>query len=285
MISLSSQVGYVHEPFNRGHGQCICGYDVPHWYNAVTKENEDMVRRHFDHLLRFGPQTLISDLRHGKVKKIGVQLRRGQFDPLSAIRKDRPLIKDPLALLAADWLADNYAAQVIVTVRHPAAFVDSIIRKNWTFDFANLSAQESLLEGKLAPYAEDIRDMAFRQGAGAGARVRIEEQAILLWTVLHAVIQNYRSRYPDWKILRHEDISRTPFLHFEELYAWLGLDFDQEIRHKIETFVNPHKETSGKRNSADNAKRWKEKLSPELVSEIREGTASVAPAFYENQDW
>lgn len=285
MISLSSQVGYVHEPFNQSHGKCVCGYDIPYWYNAVTEANEDQVRRHFDHLLRFGSQTLLSDLRNGKLKKIGVQFRRGQFDPYSAVRRHRALIKDPLALLAADWIADAYAAQVIITVRHPAAFVDSIIRKNWIFDFRNLTSQPALLEGKLSRYAEELEHAASIQGAAAGAEMGVEEQAILLWKVLHDVIISYREQYPEWLILRHEDISRNPFAHFQDLYGKLGLKFSADVRTSIEGFVNPIKETAGKRKSADNAKRWATKISPEMADRIRKGTEEVALAFYNDQDW
>ena len=286
MISLAKGVGYVHEPFNRAHGRCVCGYDIPLWYKAVTPENEASVRRHFEHLLRFGPQTVISDLKNGKLKKLGVQLRRGQVDILSAIRNDRPLIKDPLALLAADWLADNLNAQVIITVRHPAAFVDSLIRKNWMFDFNNLTQQAGLMAGKLHPFAEELKRMASLQGDGAqDAKVRIEEQAILLWKVLHHVIANYQTNCPDWMILRHEDVSTTPFAHFEKIYDWLGLEFSPETRDQIDGFVNPITESAGKRNSKDNVKRWKTKLTPELIAEIRSGTEEVAAHFYTDKDW
>lgn len=42
--------------------------------------------------------------------------------------RSRPLVKDPFALFSAEWFADNFDAEVIVIVRHPAAVVSSIKR-------------------------------------------------------------------------------------------------------------------------------------------------------------
>ncbi len=293
MISLADGVGYIHEPFNQGHGQCICGYNIECWYQGVRPETELIFRRHFDHLLRFSGHTLLSDVKNAKFKKIGVQLRRGQLDVVSAIGNHRPLIKDPLALLSADWLYESYGAQVIITVRHPAAFVDSLRRKNWTFDFRNLTNQPELLQGKLAPFSEELMAAAElnqkieqgSEGADAGAVFPIEKQAMLIWKVLHSVILDYQRKFPDWIVLRHEDISITPFEHFKNIYEQLGLPFTLKVKSQLDSFVNPKTETAGKRRSADNVRRWKSRLPPQLIEEIRTFTSEISDHFYSDNDW
>ena len=51
------------------------------------------------------------------------------------LRGRRPLVKDPIALFAAPWLADRFNLDVVAMIRHPAAFASSIKLKRWHFDF------------------------------------------------------------------------------------------------------------------------------------------------------
>ena len=39
-----------------------------------------------------------------------------------------PLIKDPIAIFSADWLADKYDMNVVVLSRHPLGFISSLLK-------------------------------------------------------------------------------------------------------------------------------------------------------------
>jgi hypothetical protein len=71
-----------------------------------------------------------------------------------------PLIKDPIALFAAEWLADVFGVRVVVLIRHPAAFAASLKRLNWTHPFGDFLAQPLFMRDLLAPFEEDIRRFA-----------------------------------------------------------------------------------------------------------------------------
>ncbi len=67
-------------------------------------------------------------------------------------RGGRAIIKDPFALLMAEWIDARTAADVIVCVRHPAAFASSIKRLGWRLDERWLLSQDGLMADELAPH-------------------------------------------------------------------------------------------------------------------------------------
>src|SRR4051794_31102993 len=88
-------------------------------------------------------------------------------------------------------------------VRHPAAFASSIKLKRWHFDFNHFLRQEELMNGLLAPFADDVRQLAAKNDD-------LLEQAILQWRCFHHAIRQYQLAPPDWQFVRHEDLSLDP---------------------------------------------------------------------------
>jgi hypothetical protein len=115
----------------------------------------------------------------------------------------RPLVKDPLALLSAEWFAQEFGADVVVIVRHPAAFVSSLVRLQWSHPFDDFLRQDRLLEERLSSFAAEINEFAHRPR-------EIIEQGILLWRILYSVVGGYADAHPEWTFVRHEDVSATP---------------------------------------------------------------------------
>src|SRR6185369_11076039 len=97
----------------------------------------------------------------------------------------RPLLKDPLALFSAEWLADRFNMDVVIMIRHPAAFVSSIKKLNWTHPFSHFLEQPLLMETVLSPFTAEIKEHASKEYS-------ITDQAILLWRLLHYVTMNYQ---------------------------------------------------------------------------------------------
>ncbi len=60
-----------------------------------------------------------------------------------------PLVKDPIALFSAEWLAATFDMRVLVMIRHPAAFAASIRRRGWRHRFADFLEQPLLMRDLL----------------------------------------------------------------------------------------------------------------------------------------
>ena len=104
MLALAPGVAYIHEPFNPRTAAGLSPARFDRYFTVVTSENEARYRPGLE-------QTL--GLRYG----LGAQLRsraaRGRPDPRATLARstqppigERPLVKDPIALLSAEWLAE-----------------------------------------------------------------------------------------------------------------------------------------------------------------------------------
>ena len=134
------------------------------------------------------------------------------------LRGVRPLLKDPIAVFSAEWLAETFGAQVVVLIRHPAAFADSLNRAGWNYDFSNFLRQPLLMERYLYRFADEIR-------AAAAQPMDILDQASLLWRAIYHTVYEYQQAHPAWYFVRHEDLSLDPIAEFRRLFGYLDLPF------------------------------------------------------------
>ena len=285
MLALSPNIGYVHEPFNVQRYPGWTRKRFPHWYLHITEENEGRFLRTIEDVLRFRYpiRNVVSarDLRH-----VGQMAAELPLSVLYRLRRMRPLLKDPIALMSAEWLADRFGAEAVVMIRHPAAFAGSLKRLDWGFEFANWRDQPLLIRDLLAPYEDDIRRYAERERD-------IIDQAILMWNVIHHVIRTYQERRPEWVFVRHEDLSEEPLKGFRELFdrldlTWDGIVEDAVIRYSTDSSrkeVPTYLHRTVRRDSRAARWTWIRRLSEEERHRIREGTAEVAAAFYGPEDW
>jgi hypothetical protein len=201
--------------------------------------------------------------------------------------RHRPVMKDPIAIFSAPWLAERFNMRVIMMIRHPAAFVSSIKLKGWWFDFEHWTRQPGLMS-LLLPFAREIEMLARRNDD-------IIEQAILQWRVFHHVIRGYQHAYPDWHFVRHEDLSREPISGFAAMFRAAGLTFTRRCQQKVLRSSASGNLTdanvAGKSthftdlNSAANIHNWQNRLSGVEIRRVRDGTADVAQHFYDDDDW
>ena len=157
-----------------------------------------------------------------------------------------------IALFSSGWLADTFTMDVLVLIRHPAAFAGSIVRQGWDHPFDHFLRQPLMMRDLLDGYEDEIRRF-----------VEVEQplldQAILLWNLIHRQIIRFRDERPGWTFLRHEDLSREPIEGFRALYDRFDLTWTDDA--------------------------WKARFTPEEVDRIRRGTEAVAAAFYSDDDW
>jgi hypothetical protein len=288
MLALSPAVNYIHEPFNPDSppGAAICGVQFARYFTYVTDENESAY---------YAPIKRMMEGKYDAWRGLaGVRSVRGALETLRtwqtfATHRRRggvPLIKDPIALMSAEWLARRFEMHCVVMIRHPAAFVASMKRLGWSaFPEKWALSQEPLMRDYLAPFEEQIRSLQ------SGEHDLIERTS-LAWKLCHHVILQYQAKHRDWVFLRHEDISREPSDSFRHLYQRMGLNFSADIKRAIDEHTNGSNPQSASKdekvfrlNSQANISAWKGRLSADEVARVRGHVGEVAERFYGDDDW
>ena len=283
MLALAPGVAYVHEPFSPRTAPGLSPARFDRYFTVVTSQNDARYRPGLERTVRFryGLGAQLRSLRSPRdVARTGRDFTRVARARLTGAR---PLVKDPIALLSAEWLADSFGMDVVVLIRHPAAFAASLKRLGWKHSFATF-IQDGRVPHVLRPYEAEIREQAAQPGETLA-------QAALLWRVLYNAVDGYRERHPGWSFLRHEDVSAEPVATFERLYSKLGLDFTQSARQSIARASAPDNPAelptphAVKLASAASLGRWRGDLTAGEVETLRERTRDVWPRFYSDEDW
>lgn len=287
MIAVSPRIGYIYEPFNIGYERPgISAAPFRHWLEYVAPGTRGPQRDGLADTLafrfRYGPA--LRAIR--SPRDLARTVRDAAHFAYSRAARKRPLVKDPLAIFSAEWLHQTFGMDVIVVIRHPAAFVTSVRRLGWRFSFAQMLEQPALVCDLLQPYEREIRD-------AAASELDVLEEASLLWKLIHHAIAVYQERHPDWIFVRHEDLSMAPVQRFEEIYARLQLPFTERIRNAIASRTseeNPSTRTDAsphttKLDSRANAFGWRRRLSPGDLLRIRTLTEPYGSSFYSEDEW
>ncbi len=279
MLAANPQTAYVSEPLNVWRRRGVYGAEVSRWYQYITPENEAAYLPAFYETLAF-KYHLLDEIKSIRSRKDFLRMGRDFFTfAQGRIRRQRPLLKDPFAVFSAPWFAQRLNCQVVITVRHPAAFASSLKRLNWPFDFQDLLNQPALMRDYLE------QDRAEMEACPPGDVVA---QAALLWRMIYRAVDSMRAQRPDFRIVRHEDLSLDPLGGFKDLYDWLELPFTPQVRETIlnssssenPTELSTKKVHSVKLDSRANIENWKKRLTPEEIETIRSLTAGVSQIFY-----
>lgn len=285
MLDASGQTGYIYEPFNpvmEPSGLCPAPFKG---FTYIHAGNEQVFERPIERMLAF-EYDLVAATRTLRGRGIRRRLREARNTRRFRRSGVRPLVKDPIAVFSAEWLADRFGMDVLVMIRHPAAFVGSVLRMGWTHDFGEFLEQEALMREHLEPYRAEIETFVREP------RDQLD-QAALAWKLIHHMIVGYQERRPDWLFVRHEDLSARPLVEFERIYHALDLEWTTEARDVIarhSSAANPAEAPKGvgthlKRDSAAAAENWRRRLAPEQVVRIRDRVEPVSSHFYDASSW
>ena len=152
MIASSPAVGYIQEPFHPCRRPGICAVTFPYPFAYVTDENGTAFYDHMKATLSFQFQFGAALATLKTPRDVAIMLKYGTEFFFSRSRRVVPLIKDPLAVFSAEWLARRFEMNVIVMIRHPAAFACSIRRRNWRHNFSHFLQQPLLMQDHLFPF-------------------------------------------------------------------------------------------------------------------------------------
>lgn len=284
MLALSSWGHYVHEPFapmnhrswlTRRPDERFLHHPVGH----PSGFDEDL-----DRIVELRPP-LAALLRRSRgprdvaraVQQVGAARQAGR-------RGERAIIKDPFALLLAEWIHDRTDADVIVCVRHPAAFVSSVKRLQWRLDEAWLLAQPDLVRGDLAPWVPALE---------AAGDLDLVDHACLVWRVFNSITMRLGQDHPDWIVTRYEDLALDPVPSFRRVYGQFGLPWTNDIARDVQRLNsadNPTEVPSDRRGGVVRDSRsavwtWRDRLSRDEIDRVRTATEDVAGSWYGSPEW
>lgn len=286
MLCASREAGYVHEPFNPSRSPGWFPHPFPYWFMYVTEENESPYARAVEDLLSFRYPLRRSLARTRSARGLARQVPEITRSVAYRVGRRRTLVKDPMALFSAEWLARRFGMEVVVMIRHPAAFVGSIKKLNWGFDYErNWLAQDLLMRDLLAPWRASF--------TGYRGEVDLVGEGIVMWNAMYDVVRGYRERHPEWHFVRYDDLADDPVRGFRDLYGRLGLRWDGRARAEVERSassanvkdVPAWRRRAIRRDSRAAKRTWSRRLTPDEVRRVRTGVAEVAASFYGDADW
>lgn len=280
MLCQSGEAAYIHEPMcpNRSPGWLT--RPMPRWFMYITEENEGPYREPMRRVLemRF-PARSIAAIRHPKhAARIAPELGRALA---YRARKLRPLLKDPFALFSAEWLADRFGVQPVVMIRRPVAFVSSLKKLNWGFDYEReWLSQDLLVRDHLSAHRQNFE--------GYEGEVDLVGEGIVMWNAMYDYVAELRRRRPGFTFVRYEELAADPVDGYRRLYETLGLRWDDEVRAKIASYsdsanpkdVSPRRRRAIKRDSTAATETWRSRLTPEEAARVERETSEVAAALY-----
>ena len=296
VLALDRTSGYIHEPFNRRCSRGIFRTGFPHSFVYLTPETEGPYIEALRDTMawRYSPR---SELRAIGVRRwprprkaLGRLVRDYAYFETMRLRGARVILKDPIAVFSADWIARRFDARVVAVIRHPAGFVASLRAAGWhRVHFDVFLNQPQLMRDRLAPFADEI-EAAFR------TRPDAIDAGTLLWRIIHHHIARLQDEHPDWVFVRHEDLARDPEAAFPDLFARLGLEFTEKVRANLDRFTSESGGGLGRlslygnrrktmRSSHDRMHAFRKRLTAEEIARIKRGAAPLWQRFYDDADW
>lgn len=293
MLALPDYIVYVDEPFNtqtgiEGVGTAFPSPARPGGLNSLEVEYADLVEQLLSGRARFKPSRLRPGTRNPArwlaramfISRENLAYRVQSLDP----RKQRYLIKDPMAFTLSEYLHQRFGMQTVVIMRHPLSTVASYKRLDWHYD----------VEKELLPWAVPMSNELKKAVSKLDVKnLKDVERWSLLWLTVYSVLDEFMKRNPDMIFLTHEELSTNPHGTLEKLYSMLGLEYSPSIRQKVTEYTNaenPVQATDNQvhvlhRNSAEVIRGWKKLLTPEEVKTIHDICGSFAGRYYSDSSW
>lgn len=292
MLSLSGELFTVWEPFN-------------HLVPVPFFLPQNPLKRHFHRIRpeetkamrRFIGGKLLLDIKRnqprppgllGPMVKVGNILSTG-LGYLAGRRK--PLFKDPIALMSAEWMAEEFDARVVLLARHPAAYVASVKRLSWRTPLEDFTSQRDLLDWLPEGLAEELlARVAQRPEPPEGVFDLVD--AVLCWKVHHHAVFRYSTEHPNWILVRHEDLAMRYLEGFENLYRRLGLSWSKDRAREVEDHCSPtNRVVRGevvhefRQDSRSVIRAWMDALDDRERDTIARLASPVWERFYSSGSW
>lgn len=283
IMGMAPELKYIHEPFNfRKNPEAPFTTWFKYLSEFTCNDEQEIIRKYLEKKQAFHIGRIIEKVSKAKYPGQVRDAIRYELKYFTA----RPLFKDPIAFMSAEWLQKTYNADVIVLIRHPAAFVASLKVAGWKFDFRNLLDQKILIENELAAYKNNIVEII--QEEERTGNQNIIEQGILLWNCFYSITKIRRDKYQssgNWLFVKHEDLSLRPIDEIKKIFIKFDLNFTPKICSEIKKTTQSEISKSWERDASRNISTWKNRLEKNEISIIKEKTFKVWSFFYDERDW
>lgn len=243
MLSLPLQVDYIHEPFNP-----LCGMpEAKGWYrylradmtsDSFYEKYHESVKSIFDYSLTLRTWYPKTDSWQRQLVKRAVGSRGPFYLRLAKLNPfhQAAVIKDPTGNLLTEYLYQNFQVKPVIVVKHPLSFIASLKRVNWWPQVSWITEDQPHL---VEDYFGDELDFVGRSYNS------LLEGSAAYWRATYKVLLEQASKYPNWQIITHEELSQNSTILFKQLYEKLELPWSEKVERKI------FKLTQSDRASAD----------------------------------
>lgn len=212
------------------------------------------------------------------------------YNPLIKLKKKAEkrnkvaLFKDPIAFFSIDTFINKVNADVLIAVRNPFSFASSLKRLDWQFDFNHFLNQEELMDLYLQEFKDEIVEYS-------KSKKDIVLQASLLWNIFYTSALNFKSKYPQIELVKHEDLSLNPYENFSKLCKNLSIPYTNTMNEYLKETTDINNSTEVKnnvvhqleRNSKDNIFIYKQRLSEKEIEDIYDQTKVIFNQFYDKK--
>ena len=154
------RLAYVWEPFSLEVRRGICDARFRRWFTYICDDNADHFRGAIADTLafRYRPLAELPSLRGPKdvARMARDWWRTSRYRRSGAVA----VMKDPIAIFSSRWLVTAFHMDPVVMIRHPAAFVNSVVSKGWRHPFEHFIDQPLLMRDHLAGFEGELRRFA-----------------------------------------------------------------------------------------------------------------------------
>jgi Sulfotransferase family len=170
---------------------------------------------------------------------------------------DLVVVKSVHAPLALDWLTSRLAPRVLIVHRHPFNTIASWLEFGWGGCYLDTHrrARDRFADPWGFPELGEDRSLVSA----------VAWEVALFASVLAAAARDH----PEWLAVSHETLCTDPIGGFRRVYADLGLAWTQEAERFVRDSNRAGTGYETARLAAEQPDRWKRRLSPEQVREIR----------------
>ncbi len=289
ILSLPLEVDYIHEPFNptcgmpgieRGYRYVRSSLDTEQMqsYHELTKSifNYDLTLKSWHPHNDPWPRTAIKRLAGSRGP---FYLRLAKLNPFHKAA----VIKDPTGSLLSEYLHLHFGVKPVIAIKHPTSFIASLKRVNWWPHPGKMKDQPHLIED----YFADEPDFLHKKWSTPILR------SAAYWRALNKVFLTQTSKYPDWQVITHEQLSQNPVANFKTLYEALDLPWSASVKDKIIKQTQNNSSAEAKkglvqdfqRNSKDIFEMRRNSLSLEERKAIFEVVEDVALQIYTKESF
>ena len=281
-------ISYIHEPFNVENPNPFFGYKFNTWFYYVQgTDQEEKIYNSFSRL--FNPISSpfwrgINACRYNKLD-ILTPMRFFKHLMIGILNPNRKLIKDPIAIMSAEWLYNAFDLKVICMIRNPLAFCGSLKKANWGFPFEHLMRQKGLVSSYLSEFEEVLK-------VYSAESPDIVDQACQIWNIIYFIVNKFERSHPDWYFIKHEELAQDPIEGFNKIFRYIGISMNPEIEASIEKHTsssNPIESDSKiwgfqSIDAKGSLTSWKSRLTSFEIERVISQTSDIAENFYQLQD-